>query len=151
MHLKRLTMPFALALALAASGAVTAPAFAAQSHAVAQTVRPDASSVKVLLKIGCGKFQGTYTTKGAGTKKDAEKLLVTGTLTRTCGITFLQIRGDQGKKSFGPTTIGFEGFNRPHPVSWPKSSTSGAFSNVELRIGDIGKNGMLAWAAWAKV
>jgi hypothetical protein len=143
MHLKRLTMPFALALALAAS--------AAQSHAVAQTVRPDASSVKVLLKIGCGKFQGTYTTKGAGTKKDAEQLLVAGTLSNTCGLSFLQIRGDQGKKSFGPTTIRFDDFDQSFPVHWPKTSTSGAFSNVELRLGNVGKNGKLAWTSWKKV
>jgi hypothetical protein len=150
MHIRRFTMPLALALALAASGAVTAPAFAAPSHPVAQAARPDAS-VKVVLKVGCGRFAGWYSTKGAGTKKDAEKLLVTGTLSNTCGLSFLQIRGDQGKKSFGPTTIKFDDFDQSFPVNWPKTSTSGAFSHVELRLGNVGKNGKLVWGPWDKV
>jgi hypothetical protein len=137
---------------IAAAGFASAGVAQAAQASTASAARPAASSVKVTLKIGhCGKFSGTVTTGGAGTKRDAAYLRVNGHLSNSCGISFLQIRYTVGKKTVPMKTIQFDGFHQTFPVTWHTNSTSGTFSKVYMRLGNpFPKSEPIVWEKWVK-
>jgi hypothetical protein len=139
-----------IAAACLAGGGVAQAAQAAPAHP-AGAARPAASSVNVSLAIRCGRFTGTVKTGGAGTKRDNAYLRVTGNLTNTCGVSFLQIRYTVGKKTVPMLTIRFDGFHQTFHVVWQKNSSSGTFSKVYMRLGNPGpKPGPIHWTKWVK-
>jgi hypothetical protein len=141
-----------IAIASLTGGSMASAGVAQASPAhPASTARTEASSVNVKLAIRCGRFSGTVKTSGAGTKRDKASLRVTGNLSNSCGVSFLQVRYTAGKTKVPVLTIRFDDLHQTLHVVWQKESSSGTFSKVGMRLGNTGpKPGPIAWTKWIK-
>jgi hypothetical protein len=148
----------AIFIATLTAFAGTPAAHAATSSPVAATSRSaparPATVQSVTLKIRCGKFAGTIDHHGIGGILDPAYLIVKGKLSSSCNsTTFLEVKYQNGFKSYGPTQIGKAGARKTATINWDTTSRDGQYAHIAVRIGttDGMPKGKIYWGPWKNV